>query len=208
MYEKAVYIASQTDSKFGRLCKELLQVEMDWRNEDSVERCFPTIWALYGLADYEAINLLERADTSPSFQQLVKKIRTGHFYKSLHRFCWINLHYLAKQLVFHLKDEGAAFAFRRKLEKCLADECSGTDVAQIAAHVPRFIMPGPLKLGSVDGTLLEDKSPLGRFLSEDAKSQYTIEVFVDEAVKTVSKNKLADVVKKIFLQGEVGRLKG
>lgn len=207
MYEKAVHIASQTDSEFGNRCNALMQVKMDWSDEGSVKSCFPAIWALYGLADYEALNLLERAYDSPSFQQLVRKIRTGHFYRSLHRFHWVDLHYLSKQLIFQLKDESAAFPFRRKLEVILAQECGVTDVALIAAHVPRFVIPGPLRLGTVEGTLLEDKSPLGRFLSEDVKYQYTIEVFVDDAVKTASRDKLVDVVNRIFLRGEVGRLK-
>jgi hypothetical protein len=184
-----------------------MQLKMDWSDEESVNRCFPTIWALYGLADYEALNLLERANDSPAFQQLVRKIRTGHFYRSLCRFRWLDLHYLSKQLIFSLKNESAAFTFRRKLEVRLAHECGVSEVALIAAHVPRFSVPGPLRLGSVDGTLLEDKSPLGRFLTEDTKSQYTIEVFVDDAVKTASKDKLTEVAKKILRDGDIGRLK-
>jgi HD superfamily phosphohydrolase len=204
MFEKAVYAAAQTDCDFGRACRALDGVDMSWSDRESVERCFPIIWRVFGLVDYEALNQLEDSDAL-SVRHLVRRIRRGDGYASYVRLPWARLHYLTKQRILGLKRASQAFALRRALEAALAAPYRDVDPILIACHIPRFVAPGLLRVGTVTGQLLDDVSALGRFLSDDLTYQYCVELFIDQQVSDTSRDAICRAFIAIMEGGEIDR---
>jgi hypothetical protein len=205
MFEKAVHAAASANSEFGQRCHALRDVRLDWTDRASVDRWLPSIWRLYGLVDYEALDLLEETNTF-SVGELVRRIRTGSGYTSQVRLPWARLHYLAKQLVFSLKTESDAFRLRRKIEVVLARPFRDVDPILIACHLPRFVTPGPLRIGTTTGALLEDVSALGRFLTDDTRYQYTVELFVDHEVSEGRRDAIVHAFRQMMEHGQLGDL--
>jgi HD superfamily phosphohydrolase len=204
MFEKAVYAAAQTDCDFGRACRALKGMDMSWSDRESVERCFPSIWRVFGLVDYEALNQLEDSDAL-SVRHLVRRIRRGDGYASYVRLPWARLHYLTKQRILGLKRASQAFGLRRALEAALAAPYRDVDPILIACHIPRFVAPGLLRVGTVTGQLLDDVSGLGRFLSDDLTYQYCVELFIDQQVSDTSRDAICRAFLAMMEGGEIDR---
>lgn len=205
MFEKAVQAIADTDLEFGHRVRAVAGQLMNWADKDSVREAFPEIWKLYGLVDYQAFDLLSRSKL-PTLRQLVHRIRLGDCYPSVKRVSWHELHYLSKQLILNLKTEAQAFSLRRTIEKELARSCRGVQPISILCHLPRFSVPRPLSLGTIRGDLLEYESALGRFLIEDVKHHYRVELFLDQSIS----NRQPEVVERfrdMMVDGNVTSLR-
>jgi HD superfamily phosphohydrolase len=204
MFEKAVYAAARSDCEFGRACRALEGLHLSWSDTDSVDRCFPQIWRVFGLVDYEALNQLEDSDAL-SVRHLVRRIRRGDGYRSHVRLPWARLHYLTKQRILNLKRSAQAFALRRAIEETLAAPFRDVDPILVACHIPRFMVPGPLRVGTATGQLLEDVSALGRFLTDDIAYQYSVELFLDQEVSDTRRDAIRATFIAMMEGGEIDR---
>jgi hypothetical protein len=180
MFEKAVSLAVESDSEFGHRAKLALAVRhMDWNDEESVETLLPKLLPIYGLSDYQAIALLDKANSETHY--LVERIRRGMFFGSIARFKWADMHYLSKQTILGLSTDKRIFDARRKLELYLA-KAAKCDPLHIVCHVQRYPSSRMLTVGTCSGGLLEESSALGAFLTTDARHNYATEVFVDPSL--------------------------
>jgi hypothetical protein len=202
MFEKAVHAASEHRiGLFGEYCRALIPLQLDWTNESSVAEHFPTIWRLYGLADYQALELLE-ATPLDTVRQLIRRIRNGDCFHLGGRHSWTQLHYVAKQRILGLKTDAAALRFRRCIETELGDRFE-VDSAMIACHLPRFKPPKPLSIGTEQGDLLEGATALGRFLVDDVQHQYAIELFIDRGINETDRRKIEKEFEEMMRFGKI-----
>ena len=200
MFEKAMYYAAKSNSWIGNKIQEVVQIDMNWKDEDSVNENFPKIWELYGLVDYQAINLLENA--GPNSKYLIQRIRRGQLYEPVRLFKWQELHYLVKQKILQLKTQKKAYDVRRRIEKYIAD-IAGIDDLHIVVDIPQLKLSKPLLLGTIGGQTLEDLSALGSFFSSDLIRQYKLEIFIDSQTDHTSKKKIFSTIEDLFKDGNL-----
>jgi len=77
----------------------------------------------------------------------------------------------------------------------------------VACHLPKLIVPGSLRLGTYNGNLLEDQSALGRFLIDDVRHQYMIELFLDQRINSSARQGISARFEDMFLQGNLGHVR-
>ncbi len=204
MFEKALQYAFLSDSVFGKLLKDIVEIRMDWTDKEQVTNFLPMLLKIYGLMDYEALKQIEDAD--PNSRRLINGIRKGVIFRSLgKRWRWNNLHYLLKHKLMTLKNPKLSFNFRRGFENFLATS-SGVDEYHIVAHIPDIRLTKPLLLGVESGGTLGDNSDLGKFLHDDFLRQYVIEIFIDPSVDDTSKKQIYNAAKEIIESGYLDKI--
>lgn len=199
MFEKAINIAAKSNSDLSKKILNISKIKLDWSDPKSVKKNFFKIWGIYGLVDYDALNLLESITQDTRY--LMQRIRRGQFYESVCRITWHDLHYLSKQTIVQYKDEKNIFSFRRDIEEYLAKLCK-TKSIHIVVNIPRFNLPNPLLLGISTGSTFGESSSLGQFFYDDYLRQYAIEIFVDQVVEKTIKENISKTCAVIFKKGE------
>lgn len=203
MFEKAVYVAAETeDCEFGRRCKNIRDLKINLNDNNSFEEHFPKIWELYGLLDYQAISLLEECPDL-DVKKIVRKIRMGECYPSATRINWNEIHYHTKKIIFSLKNEKDAFAFRRKIELELSRPFQQIETIQIAVHLQIYSRPKPIITGTVNGDLIEEISGLSKFLIDDVKTQYAVELFLDPDINPRHQDEIVKNFKIMMCEGKI-----
>lgn len=203
MFEKAVQLAAETDnSEFGKRCKIIKEIKMDWADTSSVKNNFSKIWDVYGLYDYQAFNLLEEC-SNLNVKTIIRKIRIGDCYLSVSRFSWKQIHYVTKKIILSLKNGNEAYSLRRKIEVELSRYINQVDPYQIAIHLQKYNTPKPIISGTISGDLLEEISGLSRFLIDDVKSQYAIELFLDPLISQEHQKEIINNFEEMMCQGKI-----
>ena len=200
MFEKSMDYAFNSQSWLGEKIRDLINSRLNWRDENSFRSNFDSIWELYGLVDFQAINLIR--DSCREARYLTDRIRRGRLYDTLHNYSWSELHYLTKQKLLKITDKNKAYVFRRDVEKFLADN-TGIEPFHITANIPLCSVPKPLLSGVGGGNILEERSALGHFFINDHLQQYKIEVFLDKDVDSTTKDRILDLCNKIFKDGNL-----
>lgn len=200
MFEKAMDYVFKSSSWLGEKLNEIINIEFDWKEEAAVRSNFDNLWELYGITDFQAINLIN--DSCSEAKYLIQRIRRGRLYETVRKYGWSDLHYLSKQAILRIKNNKSAFTFRRKVEKYLADN---NDVEQfhITVNIAMCSIPKPLTVGVEGGNILAERSALGYFFANDQIQQYKIEVFVDNEIDSISKDKILKLSDSIFTEGNI-----
>ncbi len=207
MFEKAVQLAAEyQDSEFGKRCKIVKETSMEWNDSISVTENFPKIWgSIYGLFDYQAFNLIEECPDR-NVRSIIREIRSGDCYPSKCRYGWEDIHYLTKKVILSLKNDKDAYQLRRNIENELS-KLKGIESYQIAVHLQKYSVPKPIISGTIKGRLLEEVSGLSRFLIDDVKSQYVVELFLDKSISKSNEDVIKNNFKDMICQGKINKIK-